>query len=437
MVSVDSYTLRWNVTIQPSDSASPSDSVNRSFGLKKSESPTATDTRALRLVKPAFAESFSAAETRILNFGKRPSEDPLLAEVREFASTKPVSDSIAIAEARVLRLVRPNLAESIPIADTGALGFGKTVSDSASAADSVVRSFGLSKTDNLDVLDDAVRSFGLKKNEGVGVAETRIFSFGLNDLADAIGIAEARANLFGLRLSDTFPEITEVHDCSTFDGPKRFDVDCFFDHCIIVDLKTGKNTSEEASFDEALVLALLDFIEIGLSEGISVEELRASDLQFETFTESVTAADTLSNMPGLGLSDSAGIIDTLGAFNIILGRSESSPLSDSTSFTFVKPITELFSAADSAAFGFFRGANESILIVDDAPVFGVGLNLAEVAPFLDEFSFDLLLGARAFIDFIHQYQLSTIDIAAFADAITSVAGFAVATTEIKVLGEPE
>jgi len=166
--------LVFAIGVNPSDTATITESLNYSLAQVLADTGTTSDTPALATSRPA-ADSASVSDNDIISFGKNPSDTQTVTEsLGPFAIGKVIGDTGTTSDTPALAISLPTFADSASAIEDLDLAVGRDVSDSVSATDSPVITSGTSFSDSLTISEAHVLAFSKARSDSVSAAESLV-----------------------------------------------------------------------------------------------------------------------------------------------------------------------------------------------------------------------------------------------------------------------
>ena len=407
--SQDTKALVSGADLQASDVVLDPDTKNRYFrsGHERNLLATMLEEHEIDFSKVASPDSFSLVDPNSIAFNKDAGTDVFvmnesLSRVVDYART--FTDAFALDDnATVDAIIKDffgNKTNVFGFADTQAFGvgknltdsfspteaiqsldFGKGLSDAQSLADNFSRAVQYSRsfTDTF-VMDDAATVDALRKDTHAG--KTNIYT--MTDVFDRqVNYIRAFADAFNP---------TEAHavSFSKTATPDSFSISESLSRI----LSYARSFSDSVSHTESIESFAVGK---GLSDSQVLSESHSSSVSLAK-TDSTTLTDSPAQSVGLGKTDSFSFSDTDSrVVQFVRTFTDAFALDDAATVTaLVKDYggnkTNIFSFADSQAFGFGKGLTDSFSFADD-PDFDVGKGLTDSVSMSENFSFALFSNA--------------------------------------------
>ena len=379
------------------------DTKNRFF--RSGHEATMTDLYTSAFSKVADADSFSFDDSPSSLFGKSASDSISLGDtpsvVMQFNRT--FTDAFALDDFTAVDAVVKDMANAktnvFGFADVQAFGVGKGLADSFTIADAV-DSFGIGKglTDTQPMTESLSRA--------VQYVRTFTDAFVMDDAAtvDAIEKATSALKQNIVSMGDTFGR-TVVFNRQFTDSVSPTE-----DHAVSFSKAATDSFSVSESLSRAVTYNRAFSDSQGFGDAVDSHVIAKGLSDTQTMTEAHAASTSLGKTDSYSLADSpAQSFDKAAADSLSLSESLSRTVTYNRTFTdafsmddaatvnalikdHANAKTNVFSFADSQAFGFSKAATDTFSFADDDSV-EVGKGISDSVSITENFSFALFSNA--------------------------------------------
>ena len=195
-------TVIFAIGVNPSDTATITESLNYSLAQVLADTGTISDTPALATSRPA-ADSASVSDNDIISFGKNPSDTQTVTEsLGPFVIGKVIGDTGTTSDTPALAISLPTFADSASAIEDLDLAVGRDVADSASATDSPVITSGTNLSDSLTISEAHVLAFNKARSDSVSLADSLVPLLN-KGLSDTVNMTESPAFAIAQTLTDS------------------------------------------------------------------------------------------------------------------------------------------------------------------------------------------------------------------------------------------